>query len=79
MVWTLERFWKLLRAVTSSSFSTTRTLPSRLSAARAETAALVLGASKPQSSTTRTLPSAARSDRAERRARRIIFLGVRWA
>ena len=32
----------------------------------------------PSSSTTRTLPSAARSDRAERRARRIIFLGVRW-
>ena len=54
------------------------TLPSSRGRRGRRWRALVLGASKPQPSTTTTLSSAARSDSAERRARRTIFLGVRW-
>src|SRR5580658_1183023 len=78
MVWMWERLANERSGMPSMGPSTTRTRPSSSSAARAATASLVRGAGNDHSSTTTILSSAARSERAEYRARRIIFLGVRW-
>jgi hypothetical protein len=77
-MWTFGRFRRLFQTTSSSLRRTASTRPVTPFLLRMSTAALVLGASMPQSRTMMR-SEVARSDRADFRARRIIFLGVRWA